>query len=62
MHLFGEAYDMTHVEIWEVRDRFADTLDFERFLDYQVRQFRSRDYLRRSFRSNKIRKPTGNQQ
>lgn len=36
-HLFGEAYDMTHAEIREARDRFAETLDFERFLDYQVR-------------------------
>jgi ABC-2 type transport system ATP-binding protein len=36
-HIFGEAYDMTHAEIREARDRFAETLDFERFLDYQVR-------------------------
>lgn len=36
-HIFGEAYDMTHDEIRDARDRFADTLDFERFLDYQVR-------------------------
>jgi ABC-2 type transport system ATP-binding protein len=36
-HLFGEAYDMTHEEIRSARNHFADTLDFERFLDYQVR-------------------------
>ncbi|MFC7138417.1 ATP-binding cassette domain-containing protein [Halosimplex aquaticum] len=36
-HIFGEAYDMTHTEIRDARDRFAETLDFERFLDYQVR-------------------------
>lgn len=36
-HLFGEAYDMTHEEIRTARDDFADRLDFERFLDYQVR-------------------------
>jgi len=36
-HIFGEAYDMTHEEILDARDRFAETLDFERFLDYQVR-------------------------
>jgi len=36
-HIFGEAYDMTHQEIRAARDDFADRLDFERFLDYQVR-------------------------
>jgi ABC-2 type transport system ATP-binding protein len=36
-HLFGEAYDMTHAEIRTAREEFAATLDFERFLDYQVR-------------------------
>jgi ABC-type multidrug transport system ATPase subunit len=36
-HIFGEAYDMTHAEIRDARDRFAERLDFERFLDYQVR-------------------------
>lgn len=36
-HLFGEAYDMTHAEIRDRRNRFADILDFERFLEYQIR-------------------------
>jgi len=36
-HIFGEAYDMSHDEIEAARDDLADTLDFERFLDYQVR-------------------------
>jgi ABC-2 type transport system ATP-binding protein len=36
-HIFGEAYDMTHDEIRAARDRFAETFDFERFLDYQIR-------------------------
>lgn len=36
-HLFGEAYGMTHEEIQSVRNQFAETLDFEQYLDYQVR-------------------------
>jgi ABC-2 type transport system ATP-binding protein len=35
--LFGEAYGMSPEAVREARDRLADRLDFERFLDYQVR-------------------------
>jgi ABC-2 type transport system ATP-binding protein len=35
--LFGEAYGMAADEVRTARDRLADRLDFERFLDYQVR-------------------------
>ncbi|MFB6075266.1 MAG: ABC transporter ATP-binding protein [Haloarculaceae archaeon] len=35
--LFGEAYGMAGEAIADARDRLADRLDFERFLDYQVR-------------------------
>lgn len=34
--LFGEAYDLSGEEIAAGRDRLADTLDFERFLDYRI--------------------------
>lgn len=34
--LFGEAYGMDRPEIEAARDRLADALDFERFLDYRV--------------------------
>lgn len=34
--LFGEAYSMNAKEIESERDRLADRLDFERFLDYQI--------------------------
>jgi ABC-2 type transport system ATP-binding protein len=35
--LFGSAYGMTDDEIDAARDRLAEKLDFEEFLDYQVR-------------------------
>lgn len=35
--LFGEAYGMSDEAIRKRRDELADRLDFERFLDYQVR-------------------------
>jgi len=35
--LFGSAYGMTDAEIEAARDRLAEQLDFEEFLDYQVR-------------------------
>ncbi|WP_267640697.1 ABC transporter ATP-binding protein [Haloarchaeobius amylolyticus] len=34
--LFGRAYDMRDEAIRDARDRLAETLDFERFLDYRV--------------------------
>lgn len=34
--LFGEAYNMSTAEIESGRDRLADRLDFERFLDYRI--------------------------
>ncbi|MFC7132590.1 MULTISPECIES: ABC transporter ATP-binding protein [Salinibaculum] len=34
--LFGRAYGMDAEEIAEARERLADRLDFERFLDYRV--------------------------
>lgn len=34
--LFGEAYSMDVEEIESGRDRLADRLDFERFLDYRI--------------------------
>jgi ABC-2 type transport system ATP-binding protein len=35
--LFGAAYGLSEDEITAARDRLADRLDFEQFLDYQVR-------------------------
>ena len=35
--LFGEAYGMEGDAVADARDRLASRLDFERFLDYQVR-------------------------
>jgi len=35
--LFGDAYGMDAAAVEQARDRLADRLDFERFLDYQVR-------------------------
>ncbi|MFB6150414.1 MAG: ABC transporter ATP-binding protein [Haloarculaceae archaeon] len=35
--LFGAAYGMDDADIADARDRLADRLDFEEFLDYQVR-------------------------
>jgi ABC-type multidrug transport system ATPase subunit len=35
--LFGEAYGLSESAVREKRDELADRLDFERFLDYQVR-------------------------
>jgi ABC-type multidrug transport system ATPase subunit len=35
--LFGTAYGLSEAEAADARDRLADRLDFERFLDYQVR-------------------------
>jgi ABC-type multidrug transport system ATPase subunit len=34
--LFGEAYGMSRSDIEDARDRLADRLDFERFLDYRI--------------------------
>jgi ABC-2 type transport system ATP-binding protein len=34
--LFGEAYDLSPDEITESKDRLADRLDFEQFLDYRI--------------------------
>ncbi|SDX68276.1 ABC transporter ATP-binding protein [Halobellus clavatus] len=34
--LFGEAYGMDPTEIESARDRLAETLDFEEFLDYRI--------------------------
>jgi ABC-2 type transport system ATP-binding protein len=34
--LFGEAYGMDDEAVVDARDRLADELDFERFLDYRV--------------------------
>jgi ABC-2 type transport system ATP-binding protein len=36
--LFGSGYDMTSGEIAAARDRLADRLDFEQYLDYRVDQ------------------------
>jgi len=36
--LFGEGYGMAQSEIEQARDRLAETLDFEGFLDYRVDQ------------------------
>jgi len=35
--LFGEAYGLDDAEVGAARDDLAERLDFERFLDYQVR-------------------------
>ncbi|MFC7196591.1 ABC transporter ATP-binding protein [Halosimplex aquaticum] len=35
--LFGAAYGLSAEAVADARDRLADRLDFERFLDYQVR-------------------------
>jgi ABC-2 type transport system ATP-binding protein len=35
--LFGAAYGLSEAAVAEARDRLAERLDFERFLDYQVR-------------------------
>jgi ABC-2 type transport system ATP-binding protein len=34
--LFGEAYDLSSDEITEGKNRLADRLDFEQFLDYRI--------------------------
>jgi len=36
--LFGEGYGMAQSEVEDARDRLADRLDFEEFLDYRVDQ------------------------
>jgi ABC-type multidrug transport system ATPase subunit len=36
LRLFGEAYGLSETELTAIRDDLAETLDFERFLDYRI--------------------------